>query len=129
MSSKNKKNKRPFVFQRKYLGIPYVLFLILFIIIPILIIVGYAFTYETTNWETGETIVKFEPIAFVNFFTNWSKINVLIVSIFIALQTTLICLLIGYPLAYFLANKKYNKNAVLITLFIAPMWKIGRAHV
>ena len=122
MSSKNKKNKRPFVFQRKYLGIPYVLFLILFIIIPILIIVGYAFTYETTNWETGETIVKFEPIAFVNFFTNWSKINVLIVSIFIALQTTLICLLIGYPLAYFLANKKYNKNAVLITLFIAPMW-------
>ena len=122
MSSKTKKPKRPFAFQRKYLGIPYVLFLILFIIIPILIIVGYAFTYETTNWETGETIVKFEPTAFVNFFTNWSKINVLIVSIFIALQTTLICLLIGYPLAYFLANKKYNKNAVLITLFIAPMW-------
>lgn len=122
MLSKIKKNKCPFVFQRKYLGIPYVLFLVLFIIIPILIIVGYAFTYETTNWETGEIIVKFEPIAFINFFTNWSKINVLIVSIFIALETTLICLLIGYPLAYFLANKKFNKNAVFIMLFIAPMW-------
>ena len=122
MSSKNKKSKRPKAFQRKYLGIPYSLFLILFVIIPILIVVGYAFTYETTDWTTGETVIKFEPTAFVNFFTNWSKINVLIVSIFVALQTTLICLLIGYPLAYFLANKKFNKNAVLVTLFIAPMW-------
>ena len=48
--------------------------------------------------------------------------NVLIVSLFIALITTLICLLIGFPLAYFLADKKVNRNAVLITLFIAPMW-------
>ena len=122
MSSKNKKSKRPKAFQRKYLGIPYSLFLIHFVIIPILIVIGYAFTYETTDWTTGETVIKFEPTAFVNFFTNWSKINVLIVSIFVALQTTLICLLIGYPLAYFLANKKFNKNAVLVTLFIAPMW-------
>ena len=44
------------------------------------------------------------------------------VSLFVALATTVICLLISYPLAYFLADKKVNKNAVLITLFIAPMW-------
>jgi spermidine/putrescine transport system permease protein len=121
MSSKNKK-KRLFAFQRKYLCIPYALFLILFVIIPIAIIFFYAFTYEKTNWETGVTTVELSFQAFLNFFTNWSKINVLIVSIFVALQTTLICLLIGYPLAFFLANKKINKNAVLITLFIAPMW-------
>jgi spermidine/putrescine transport system permease protein len=58
----------------------------------------------------------------VNFFTTPSKLNVLWVSLFVALQTTLICLLIGYPLAYFLADKRINKNIVLITLFIAPMW-------
>lgn len=121
MSSKNKK-KRLFAFQRKYLCIPYALFLILFVIVPIAIIFFYAFTYEKTNWETGVTTVELSFQAFLNFFTNWSKINVLIVSIFVALQTTLICLLIGYPLAFFLANKKINKNAVLITLFIAPMW-------
>jgi len=101
------------MFQRKYLCIPYVLFLILFVIVPILIIVYYAFSDEN-----GMPSVN----AFVSFFTTWSKINVLLVSIFIALQTTLICLLIGYPLAYFLADKKVNKNAVLVTLFIAPMW-------
>lgn len=121
MSSKTKKRKFG-AFQRKHLCIPYALFLVLFIIIPIAIVVFYAFSYETTNWETGVTNIEFSFQAFINFFTSWSKINVLIVSVFIALQTTIICLLIGYPLAYFLASKKFNKNAVLITLFIAPMW-------
>ena len=120
--SKSSGAQRRFIFQRKYLGIPYALFLVLFIIVPILIIVGYAFSYESTDWNTGVVTVKFSFQAFLNFFTNWSKLNVLLVSIFIALQTTLICLLIGYPLAYFLADKKVNKNAVLVTLFVAPMW-------
>lgn len=108
-----KKFKNLFTFKRKQLCIPYAVFLILFIILPILLIVFYAFTddngYPSFN-------------AFVNFFTSWTKINVLFISILVALLTTVFCLLIGYPLAFFLANKKINKNAVLITLFIAPMW-------
>lgn len=99
-------------FKRKYLCIPYAIYLILFVIVPILIIVFYAFS------DNGKPSFN----ALVNFFTTWSKINVLFVSIFVALQTTIICLLIGYPLAYFLADKKVNKNAVMITLFVAPMW-------
>ncbi len=102
-----------FALKRKNLCIPYGVFLVLFIIIPILLIVFYAFT-DTNGYFSFESLV--------NFFTTWTKINVLFVSIFIALLTTLICLLIGYPLAYFLADKKINKNAVLVTLFIAPMW-------
>ncbi len=115
MLSNNKANapKKMRMFQRKYLCIPYVAFLLLFVIIPILIIVYYAFSNE-------QGVPSFDSL--VEFFTTWSKINVLIVSIFIALQTTIICLLIGYPLAYFLADKKINKNAVIVTLFIAPMW-------
>lgn len=101
------------LFKRKYLCIPYGLFMILFVIIPIAIILYYAFTNEQGYFSLD---------SLVSFFTNSSKTNTLIVSVFIALQTTIICLLIGYPLAYFLANKKFNKNAVLVTLFIAPMW-------
>lgn len=117
-------NSRHFIkpFQRKYLGIPYAVFMVLFIIIPIFIIIFYAFTYTKIDPTNGESVLSFSFEAFINFFTSWSKINVLIVSVFIALQTTLLCLLIGYPLAYFLADKKVNKNAVLVTLFIAPMW-------
>ena len=122
MSKNNKaKRKRFFALQRKYLCIPYVMFLILFVIIPIVIIVVYAFTKEIINPD-GTTSVTFSFDALVDFFTTWSKINVLFVSLFIALLTTIICLLIGYPLAFFLADKKVNKNAVLVTLFIAPMW-------
>lgn len=108
-----KRFKQMFAFKRKQLCIPYGVFLILFIILPILLIVFYAFTDEN-GYPSFD--------ALVNFFTSWTKINVLFISVFVALLTTVFCLLIGYPLAYFLANKKINKNAVLITLFIAPMW-------
>lgn len=99
--------------QRKYLAIPYAIFLILFVIAPILLIFYYAFT-DVNGMPSFN--------AAIDFFTSTTKLNVLLVSFFVALQTTLICLLIGYPLAYFLANKKYNKNAVLVMLFIMPMW-------
>lgn len=114
--------KRFFTLQRKYLCIPYIVFLILFIIAPILIIIYYAFTYTYVDPNTNISYVKLSWEALINFFTDWSKINVLLVSLFVALITTIICLLIGFPLAYFLADKQVNKNAVLVTLFIAPMW-------
>ena len=119
---KSNKVKRFFTLQRKYLSIPYIVFLILFIIVPIGIVIFYAFTYEYTDPVTGAKYIKASGEALVNFFTSWSKWNVLFVSLFIATITTLLCLLIGFPLAYFLADKKVNKNAVLVTLFIAPMW-------
>ena len=119
---KSNKAKRFFTLQRKYLSIPYIVFLILFILVPIGIVIFYAFTYEYTDPVTGEKFIKASFEALTNFFTSWSKWNVLFVSLFIATITTLLCLLIGFPLAYFLADKKVNKNAVLVTLFIAPMW-------
>ena len=119
---KSNKAKRFFTLQRKYLSIPYIVFLILFILVPIGIVMFYAFTYEYTDPVTGEKFIKASFEALTNFFTSWSKWNVLFVSLFIATITTLLCLLIGFPLAYFLADKKVNKNAVLVTLFIAPMW-------
>lgn len=119
---KSNKVKHFFTLQRKYLCIPYLVFLFLFIIIPIFIIVFYSFTYEVLDPATNITHLKLSGQAFLNFFTDWSKISVLIVSLFVALITTILCLIIGFPLAYFLADKNVNKNAVFITLFIAPMW-------
>ncbi|MCQ2791955.1 MAG: ABC transporter permease [Bacilli bacterium] len=105
--------KRTLRFQRKYLCIPYVVFLVLFIVLPIVLIIFYAFT-------DNKGFFSFD--ALVDFFTTPTKISILLNSVFIALQTTIICLIISYPLAYFLANKKFNRNGVLITLFIMPMW-------
>ena len=111
------KVRKFFNFKRKYLAIPYSVFLILFIIIPIFIILVYAFTGST---EDGTLYFSFD--ALISFFTSPTKINILVVSLFIGMLNTLICLLIGYPVAYLLANSKVNKNKILVLLFIMPMW-------
>lgn len=103
-----------FRFQRKYLSIPYFLFFLLFVVVPVLLIVYYAFTDKASG--------HFSLINLKNFFQDSTNVNVLIISLVFALGNTLICLLIGYPIAYILANKKYNKNKITVLLFIMPMW-------
>ena len=100
-------------FKRSTLSIPYVIFLSLFVIIPIALIIFYAFTDANGSFSFD---------AAGNFFTNKGNWDVILVSLFVALQATILCLLIGFPIAYFLANKEYNKNAVLVMLFVMPMW-------
>jgi spermidine/putrescine transport system permease protein len=105
--------KNFFSLKRKYLAIPYAIFLLLFVIVPLLMILWYAFT--DANGTPSFQAAK-------DFFSSPSKWSVLLVSLFMGLQTTGICLLLGYPAAYFLADKKFNSNRVLVVLFIMPMW-------
>jgi spermidine/putrescine transport system permease protein len=98
---------------RKSLALPFVLFLVLFVIIPILFIIFYAFTDANGNFTFK---------AIVDFFTSTTKLNVLLVSLLIGVFNTVLCLLISFPLAYLLANPKFNKNYVLVMLFIMPQW-------
>ena len=104
--------------KRKHLGYPYALFMILFIIIPLIIIAFYAFT----NWGTGEPFhLTFNNV--VKFFTSPNDISAFIYSIWIGFLTTFFCLIIGYPIAYILStNKFFKRSGVLIVLFILPMW-------
>ena len=103
-----------FRFQRKYLSIPYILFFLFFVIVPIFLIVFYAFTDKNTGSFSFSNVIKF--------FEDSTNVNVLIISLTYAILNTILCLLIGYPVAFFLADKKINKSAVLVTLFIMPMW-------
>lgn len=102
-----------FRFQRKYLSLPYILFFLFFIIAPIVLIVFYAFTDK-------DGTISFQNVT--KFFSDKTNINVLIISLTYAILNTGLCLIIGYPVSYFLADKKINKSAVLVTLFIMPMW-------
>lgn len=98
---------------RKSLSLPFVLFLLLFVLIPILFIVFYAFTDTTGNFTWK---------AVVDFFTSTTKLNVLLISVLIGLLNTFLCLLIAFPLAYLLADRHFNRNYVLVMLFVMPMW-------
>ncbi len=103
---------RKLTFSRKYLGIPYAVFLAIFIILPIFLVVWYAFT---------DANGKFTLANFANFFTP-TVLTASLYSLFIATLTTLLCLLIAYPVAYILARSKSNKSAILVLLFVLPMW-------
>lgn len=93
--------------------IPYVLFLILFTVLPLLLIGVYAFKSN----DGGFTLQNF-----VKFATQSEALNTFIYSIGIALITTVLCILIGYPAAYILSNAELNRNKTLVLLFILPMW-------
>lgn len=105
--------KRPFSFSRKQLCIPYGLFLALFVILPLLVIVYYAFTDNTGA-------VTFSN--FIDFFSDATKISTLLISVLVSLVVTLICLLIAYPVAFILSKMKKKTAFVLLLLFIMPMW-------
>ncbi len=102
-----------FRFSRKQLCIPYGVFLVCFVIAPLLVVLYYAFT----NGEGKFTIQNF-----TGFFTSPNTIGTLFYSLAVALTTTAVCLLIAYPVAYILARSKMKKTAVLLLLFIVPMW-------
>lgn len=109
------KTKPKLHFSRKLLAIPYGLFLALFVVLPLLIIIYYAFFND--NGIPDWTYIK---IFFAEDFG--SKLKTIGISLFISFASTLICLLIAYPVAYIIANSKIKNKSVLLLLFIVPMW-------
>ena len=103
-------------FSRKQLCITYGLFLALFVVIPMLLILFYAFT------ETADGAIRFSFANFLNFFTSKAKLSTLLMSFTVAILSTAICLVIAYPVAYILARSKLRRKSVLLMLFILPMW-------
>lgn len=101
------------MFKRSNWCIPYVIFLTVFVVLPLLLVLIYAFQ-DSSGRFTFENITRF--------FSDSDAIGTFALSIEVAIETTLICILLGYPAAWLLSNRKYNKSAVTIVLFILPMW-------
>ena len=110
-------------FKRKYLAMPYAVLLVVFIIIPLFIVVLCAF--NTASVSAGGSLFSKFKFGFANFVFIFKELNafgILLKSLLFALASSAICLFIAYPLAYFLSNKNYNKSAVMVMLFVMPMW-------
>ncbi len=104
---------RRFRFSRKTLGIPYAIFLLFFVVMPLAALVFYAFT----NGQGQATLANL-----LDFFTNANTLGTLVYSLAIAIVTTIVCLAIAYPTAYFLAMSGLKNQTVMLMLFIMPMW-------
>lgn len=101
--------------RRTWHAYPYVVWMSIFIVVPLLLIVYYAFTITTSEGIkfTLEHVARLcDPI----------YLKVLARSVWLAFISTIVCLLIGYPVALILASKEYKKKKVLALLFVIPMW-------
>ncbi len=105
-----RKNK---AFSRKILALPYTVFMILFVVVPLVLIIAYAFTDESGRITLDN---------FRTFFSGGHNINTLMFSIFIGMANTAVCLLLGYPAAYILAKKGMGFGKATVLLFVMPMW-------
>ncbi|MBO7297584.1 MAG: ABC transporter permease [Clostridia bacterium] len=115
--------KRKFHFSRKLLAIPYALFLAIFVIVPLLIVLYYAFTNDAGEftWEYVRLFFNENGEGIVGFFKSYN-FKTIMRSLFISFMSTVICLVIAYPVAYIIANCKLKNKSTLLLLFIVPMW-------
>ena len=96
--------------KRSWYATPYALWMLMFTIVPLLFVCYYAFT-------TPEGAFTFDNIAKI-----FTYSPVLLDSLRLAFYCTVLCLLIGYPAAWFMASKDLSKNQSLSVLILVPMW-------
>lgn len=99
--------------RRKNWSIPYILFLTFFVLVPLILIMYYAFT----NIEGEFSLANFRK-----FWMQPEAMNTFIYSVGVAMLTTILCLVLGYPAAYILSRMETNRAKLLVILFILPMW-------
>ena len=94
---------------------PYIIWSGLFIVIPLFLIIFFAFT-KSDNGTYSFTLNNFKELMQPMYFRIFYR------SIKLALMSTILCLLIGYPAAYIIAKSKARRQSVLLMLVIVPMW-------
>ena len=97
---------------KKWLSYPYILWMAAFIIIPLLMIIYYGFTAQDGSFTISNLTLISDPI---NRKALWLSLKLSIIS-------TLLCLVLAYPVALILHNMKLKSNSFIVMIFILPMW-------
>ncbi len=126
MRNQNTVSRRQRVIQRMCLA-PYSVWAALFIVVPLLFVAYYAFTDNNFNF-TFNNITRFftatSSVADEAGVTREVRTYLLIFmrSLKLAVISTFICLLMGYPAAYIISKASARVQSILITLIMIPMW-------
>ena len=129
--------------KNKALAVPFVLWAILFIAVPLVMVVWYGVTVEETpayvevEGIDGQTMFQLEDgtltaerpetqtvVSLANFkrMLEPTYLKLLLRSLKIALFTTILCLLLGYPVALILSGRDFKRPGLWLMLIILPMW-------
>ena len=114
---KKKKNRLPMLAQTG----PVSLWMILFVTIPLLYIIFVSFM---TRGDFGGVEYQFSTESYRTILDPM-YFNVIVKSLGVAFRTTVLCLLFGYPLAYFIARKPPETASKFIMLLMIPFWTNG----
>ena len=100
------------------LAVPYIVWAALMLVLPMLLIFLYSFT------EHGNSIISFAFTLdhYIKFFSDSDFLLVLWRSFGIAVKTTVICLLLGYPIAYYIARSSERMQNILVLCITIPTW-------
>ena len=101
---------------RRVFALPYVAWIAIFTIAPLILILLYAFTATGSGGVMVLTLENLERAFSPLYMTVFWR------SVWMAFLATAVCLLIGYPAAYLMAKMKSNIAALVSVLFILPMW-------
>ncbi len=98
--------------KRSYLSGPYLVWAAAFILLPLAMVIYYGCTDESGHFT----------LANIAAMKDWVHYRAFTSSLILAFLATLICLLIAYPLAWFLSQHFRNSSSFVVMLFILPMW-------
>ena len=98
--------------KRRWYATPYALWMLIFTIVPLLFVVYFAFTTRDGAFTTENFGKFFSP----------GNLPVVFDSFRLAFFCTVICLLIGYPAAYFLSSRDFSRGRAILVLILLPMW-------
>lgn len=100
------------------LALPYIVWAVMMLVLPMALIALYSVM------EQGNSIISFSFTLehYIKFFTDRDFLLILWRSLMIAVKTTVICLLLGYPVAYFIARSREKVQNALVLCITLPMW-------
>ncbi|WP_221089796.1 ABC transporter permease [Deinococcus aquaedulcis] len=106
---------------------PGVLWLMAFLVVPALIMLGYSFLTRTDLAQVGSpwTLESWgRVIGYDALFQEWTGDNLRVLwrSVWVAGLSTLLCVLLGYPLAFYIARQDARRRQLLLLLLIIPFW-------
>ncbi len=97
---------------KKWLAGPYLVWMVGFIVIPLLLIVYYGLTDKSGAFTLANVLSISTP----------EHVKALYLSLGLSLVSTVICLLLAYPLAMILRNRGIGQGSFIVFIFILPMW-------
>lgn len=105
--------------RNRLVAAPYSIWMIGFIVIPLIFVVYYGLTNDANSFTLDNILSFFNPIHFKSFLQAFK----------LAFMSTLICIILAYPIALIFRNSKTKKSSFVVYVFILPMWMNGLLRI